>query len=293
MALALHSRMAVIGPNAVLSFSQAARGWFPDSGATYMLPRLDTPGLGMFLALTGHKLMGYDIVAARFVDHFLPPTMVDALFEAGKNALNYASFQTVFNDAVTIFGQQMAEDHTFCLTADLEKIDACFDKDSVEEILEALDAHGDWGKTHAAKIRAACPTSVKLTHRLLRDARTADFKSCLRTEYRCALNMMARADFRAGLERTPAGSGQTPNFYPLELSEVDDATISDLLSLPKGAVDLNFDQFEPIVAPHDVVDVQPSGLTFSNRTSRRTGHVLPTERNVRKKIVEVTRQNFN
>jgi enoyl-CoA hydratase/carnithine racemase len=291
VALALHSRMCVVGPSASLSFNQAARGWFPDSGSSYILARLDSPALGMYLALTGRKLVGYDIVKARVVDHFLSPPMVDALWEAGRDALNHRSFNTVFDDVTTMFGQQMEADWTFTLQDELERIEACFDKDSVELILEALQGQGEWGASVIETINRACPTSVKLTHRLLRDAAQADLKACLSQEYRCALSMMNRADFREGLNTTSVGKGQAPAFYPADLASVDDATISDLLSLPSGYTDLDLDAFEPVVAPHEVIDVQPFDRSFySNRHSREMGLTQPTERAVRKKIKEV--QNY-
>jgi 3-hydroxyisobutyryl-CoA hydrolase len=45
----------------VFAMPETAIGFFPDVGATHFLPRLNGH-LGMYLALTGHRLKGVDVV---------------------------------------------------------------------------------------------------------------------------------------------------------------------------------------------------------------------------------------
>jgi enoyl-CoA hydratase/carnithine racemase len=290
VALALHARQCVVGPNAVLSHNQVSRGWFPDGGSTYILARLDSPGLGMFLALTGTKLRGFDLVASGYVDHYLDVNSMDALVGIGSDSLSYAGFEMSFNDATGIAYQMQDNDHTFFLANYYERIAQCFDKDSVEGIVSALGSQGEWGQECLAKINAACPTSIKLTHRLIRNARHLDFKSCLKQEYYAALNMMNRADFHEGLAtRTNLApkNGPTPKFYPSQLNMVDLSSVEELLRLPKGAEDLNLDAFEPFVAPIEIVDTQPFEGYFSNRMSRAKGLKLARIRNVNRDLSKV------
>jgi len=45
-------------------------GFFPDVGGSWFLPRLRGE-LGTFLALTGHRLLGWDTVEAGIATHFV------------------------------------------------------------------------------------------------------------------------------------------------------------------------------------------------------------------------------
>src|SRR5207342_1181261 len=53
-------------------------GLFPDVGGGWFLPRLGPP-LGMWLALTGERLKGGDVVAAGVGTNFVESSVVDAV----------------------------------------------------------------------------------------------------------------------------------------------------------------------------------------------------------------------
>lgn len=57
--------------NAVFAMPETQIGFFADVGGSYFLPRL--PGkLGTYLALTGRRLKGLDILKAGIASHFVP-----------------------------------------------------------------------------------------------------------------------------------------------------------------------------------------------------------------------------
>ena len=53
-------------------------GLFPDVGGSLFLPRLDGE-LGMFLALTGHRLKGKDLVYCGIATHYVPSSRLPEL----------------------------------------------------------------------------------------------------------------------------------------------------------------------------------------------------------------------
>jgi len=60
----------VVTENAVFAMPETQIGFFSDVGGSYFLPRL--PGkLGAYLALTGRRLTGLDIVKAGIATHFV------------------------------------------------------------------------------------------------------------------------------------------------------------------------------------------------------------------------------
>ena len=67
--LSVHGNFRVVTENAVFAMPETSIGFFPDVGGSYFLPRL--PGkLGTYLALTGRRLKGLDIVKAGIATHF-------------------------------------------------------------------------------------------------------------------------------------------------------------------------------------------------------------------------------
>lgn len=59
-ALGLNARFPIFTERTSLSFPQCKYGYFPDAGISKFLSSLG--GYGMYLALTGSKLQGYDLL---------------------------------------------------------------------------------------------------------------------------------------------------------------------------------------------------------------------------------------
>ncbi len=69
--LSVHAPYRVATEHAGFAMPETAIGFFPDIGATFLLPRL--PGeLGIYLGLTGLRVTGADAVHAGLATHFTP-----------------------------------------------------------------------------------------------------------------------------------------------------------------------------------------------------------------------------
>lgn len=78
--LSVHGAFRVATEKAVFAMPETAIGFFPDVGGSHFLPRL--PGkLGLFLALTGHRLMGRDLFKAGVATHFVSSDRLPAMEE--------------------------------------------------------------------------------------------------------------------------------------------------------------------------------------------------------------------
>lgn len=69
--LAMHAPLRAIDENAEWSLPQTLYGAYPDMGASFFLSRLDGE-LGLFLALTGYRLMGGDLMRQGVGTHYVP-----------------------------------------------------------------------------------------------------------------------------------------------------------------------------------------------------------------------------
>jgi len=213
--VSVHGSHRIADETTTFAMPETGIGLFPDVGGSYFLPRC--PGqVGMYLALTGARLKTADCLYAGVATHFVAKDKRAELIErmaAGAppdEALNGLS-ETV--------------PATF-LDSHRNAIDTIFAKDSVEDLLVALDAdHTDWSRDTAKTIRAKSPTSTKLTFRQLREGAKLAFDDCMRMEYRMVHRIVAGHDFYEGVRATIIDKGGTPRWDPAELAAVSDAAI--------------------------------------------------------------------
>ncbi|KFP78260.1 hypothetical protein N311_10584, partial [Apaloderma vittatum] len=76
--LSVHGHFRVATEKTVFAMPETAIGLFPDVGGGYFLPRL--PGkIGYYLALTGFRLKGRDVLEAGIATHFVEAERLPAL----------------------------------------------------------------------------------------------------------------------------------------------------------------------------------------------------------------------
>ncbi|VDP79793.1 unnamed protein product [Echinostoma caproni] len=75
--LSVHGRFRVVTEKTLFAMPETAIGLFPDVGGGFFLPRLPCPGLGPFLALTGHRLQGLEVLWAGVATHYKPTAEVN------------------------------------------------------------------------------------------------------------------------------------------------------------------------------------------------------------------------
>jgi len=110
-------------------------------------------------------------------------------------------------------------------------IDRAFAAPSVEAILEALANEGEWGRETAALLGTRSPTSLKLTFRQMHLAKTLDFDSCLRAEYRLMTQLLENHDLYEGVRAALIDKDQHPHWQPASLTAVKDDDVSRYFEL--------------------------------------------------------------
>ena len=113
---------------------ETAIGFFPDIGATFLLPRL--PGeLGIYLGLTGLRVTGADAVHAGLATHFTPRARLQDLSAA--LARDGAAALAAYNETLP----------PFSLVSHRDAIDHCFSAATVTEIITRLEAtQAEWAE---------------------------------------------------------------------------------------------------------------------------------------------------
>jgi enoyl-CoA hydratase len=219
-----HASHRVVTERTRLAMPEAAIGFFPDVGATWLLPR--APGeAGTYIGLTGEPAGAADALYARLADAFVLSADLPALHDA----LAALPPSAVAADVSRALQAHSREPDAGPLQCNRALIDGCMAFDNVEEIWRALDSEGsDFAKRASRAMSVASPTGLKLTLRLLRLGRsTASLEECLVREYRAACHALRGHDFYEGIRAAVIDKDKSPRWSPARLEDVNDALMRE------------------------------------------------------------------
>jgi enoyl-CoA hydratase len=216
--MSVHAPYRVATEHAAFAMPETAIGFFPDIGATFLLPRL--PGeLGMYLGLTGLRVTGADAVHAGFATHYTTrehlPALSKALAKDGPAAM------AQFNQTLPPFSLQ---DHRAA-------IDHCFSAATVAEIVQRLgEIDAAWSHAALRALHHVSPTALHFTLRALRRGRDLTLKQALDAEFALTRTTMAYPDFAEGVRAMVIDKDRKPAWQPTRIDDVDPARIDALFA---------------------------------------------------------------
>jgi len=214
--LSVHGQYRVAGDTSLFAMPETGIGYFPDVGGTYFLPRLGQAGslaFGNWLGLTGARLGPADCVALGIVTHFVPTDAHDALIAALRNADDVEMVLADFN-ATPPQG------------AGVPDAVAAFEKNTVSDILEALDTEGsDWSALQAKLLRRKSPMALATTLEAMRRGADLDFRQVMTQELDLSLNFLTLQDFYEGIRAQLIDKDRNPGWSHDALSAVTDEQI--------------------------------------------------------------------
>jgi enoyl-CoA hydratase len=206
--MSVHAPYRVATEHAAFAMPETAIGFFPDIGATFLLPRL--PGeLGLYFGLTGLRVTGADAVHAGFATHYTPrarlPALSAALAQDGPAAL------AAFNETLP----------PFSLAAHRDAIDHCFSAATVADIVQRLEAvDAAWSQAALKALRQVSPTALHFTLRALRRGRDLTLKQALDAEFALTRTTMAYPDFAEGVRAMVIDKDRKPAWAPARIEDV-------------------------------------------------------------------------
>ena len=224
--MSVHGPFRVATERTLFAMPETAIGLFPDVGGGHFLPRL--PGsLGMFLALTGVRLKGWDLVHANIATHFVASGKMGEL-EAEllrREDVSAAGVSALLSE----FQAQSGERVEFSLASVSSSVDHLFSGESVSEILRALERDGsEWALTQLGTLRKMSPTSMAVTHAQLRRGARMSLAEDLEMENRMGNRVMdVGKDFFEGVRSVlmDKEKGVVPRWDPATLDEVTTADV--------------------------------------------------------------------
>lgn len=214
--ISVHGTFRVATERARFAMPETGIGFFPDIGASHVLPRL--PGaLGFYLGLTGRILEGGDGVHAGFATHFVPHDRLAPLREA------------LIADGPAVLAAFAVPPPPFSLAPVREVIDAAFPAADVKEILARLAASPHPFAAETLKLlRSRSPSALLWSHALLRRGERSTLPRALEQELALTRKVVRHPDFSEGVRAMVVDKDRSPRWQPATLEEVDPLEIEKM-----------------------------------------------------------------
>jgi enoyl-CoA hydratase len=214
--LSVHGAIRVATEAAVFAMPETAIGFFPDVGATFLLPRLR--GLfGLYLGLTGARVHGADATWLGLATHYVPqaklPGLADAIARDGIAALaDHAEPPPV---------------------GPLQNLNlAPFAAGDVPGIIAALEQSGTpWAQETLAALRAVSPTALLWSFEILRRGAAQTLEQCQASELALTRRAVRGPDFLEGVRAMLVDKDRTPIWSPRRIEDVAPAAVATMFDL--------------------------------------------------------------
>lgn len=230
--------------NTLFAMPETGIGLFPDIGGGYFLPRLEAPGLGMYLGLTGHFCNGADVFEQGIATHFVPLKAIDSVVETLKTT-NFGRDAHGAIEGLLAENSGLPEKPSSLDRATLDGAAEYFSKlTSLSDLMNHLEAD-ETSNAFAAKtlkfLRKKCPLSVAVTFRQLQAGAQMSLAECLQMELKLGafFTHVDNHNFSEGVRCALVDRGSKPDFHPATIAEVSDELVDTVFEgLPGIKVDL-------------------------------------------------------
>ena len=225
--ISVHGAARIITERTIFAMPEAGIGLFPDVGGSWFLPRL-RGGIGYWLAFTGTRLKGRDVLAAGMGTHFIESSALASLVSE-ICALGVAALDGLEVSAAPSFFVHQPQ------------IDSIFTSAVFEDVINGLDQdHSDWAQDQLELMGKNSPLSMKVAHRQLHaGAQHRTFHDTMRMEYRIACRLVRAPDFQEGVRAVLIDRDDMPRWSPASVEQVSDDML-DKIFAPLGNNELNF-----------------------------------------------------
>jgi enoyl-CoA hydratase len=228
----------VVSERCVFAMPEVGIGFFPDVGATWLLPRLPHR-IGVFLAVTGLRADGGDLAALGMATSFTPSGSFPALAQALEGESPLEAILTRFQappPPAPLMVEAAAIESAFARLDDLAAIRAS---------LAILAESGSPLATSAlAAMAVKSPTSQAIVLRQMRLGGDLDFEAAMAMEYRIVSRICRGHDFYEGVRATIVDKDNRPHWRPGP-GESPPAEDIDAYFAPLGDDELTFAKTAP------------------------------------------------
>jgi enoyl-CoA hydratase len=228
-----HGAWLIAGDHFAFAMPEVGIGFFPDVGASFLLPRLPHRA-GAYLALTGARIGASDALALGLARAAAPSARIGELAAALED-------RAPIDVIVAEFALPAPASP---LLAQGAWIEACFAHSTPAQIIAAL-AEGAAADLPVAKatreaMRAKSPTSQAIALRQMELGRSLSFEEAMMMEFRIVSRICRGHDFYEGVRALIVDKDNRPDWRPSAADAVSKAAI-DAYFAPLGQSELTFE----------------------------------------------------
>lgn len=241
-------KFSVVTEKTVFATPEATIGFHTDCGFSYMLSHL--PGhLGEFIALTGARLNGKELVTVGLATHYVPSEKMPEL-EKRLMCLNSGD-RNAIKSAIEEFSLDVKVDEESVLNKQ-STINECFSKDSVEEIIKSFETEARkegnaWIGPMLKSLKRSSPTGLKITLRSIREGRKQTLAESLKKEFRLTMNILRTTisnDVYEGIRALTIDKDNAPKWDPPTLDKVNGEKVDIVFQPFKEELELQIPEKE-------------------------------------------------
>ena len=227
--ISLHASHRIAGDRFSFAMPEVGIGFFPDVGATYLLPRL--PGkAGTYFALTGARARAGDAVALGLADAYVPSASLPELLRALETG----------EDVDALVARARREPPASALAAERPLIDRCFAAPTVADINTCLGHAAAEGSAFAAEavhaIAQKSPTSLSIALRQMQRGGGLTLEQAFEQEFAIVSRICRGPDFYEGVRALIVDKDNRPVWSPAHLDAIDEQAIeAHFAPLPAGS----------------------------------------------------------
>lgn len=221
--ISAHGSHRIVTERTRLAMPETAIGYFPDVGATWLLPK--APGeTGTWLGLTGNEIGAADAIYAGLADYHVDSHRLRELAKELTTICDESDLEAT----ILRFASEPVKG---VLREKRPLIDAAFSHDTIEEIMANLAARGVVGDETLPVMKTRSPTSLKLTLKLLRLGReSSGLIECLEREFIAGCHVLRGHDFYEGVRAVLVDKDRSPKWRPASLQAVSDDDVDRYLA---------------------------------------------------------------
>jgi enoyl-CoA hydratase len=217
-----HGNRRVATERTRLAMPETGIGFIPDVGGSWLLTR--DGGAGVYMALSGAVVAAADAIRVGLADLLIDSSDIPRLRRSLAEIGGAGDVDLVLSGLARPLNEGMLE-------RNMPLLDAAMAHNRVENILVALDGcDRAFARRAVREIEDKSPTSLRLTHELLKRASRADsLQSCLINEFRVACRLLHSHDLFEGIRAAIIDKDRKPHWSPATLAQVEDQTIAAML----------------------------------------------------------------
>ncbi len=233
MGLSLHGSHCVASERTLFAMPEVSIGFFPDVGATWLLPRLPHR-IGVYLAVTGARIGAGDICALGLARSYAAsidfPSIAAALESSGD-----------IDAILRLFAQTPPEPSL----EEAKTLEFAFALGERADILAALSKTDSLFASQAAKaMMTTSPTSQAIALRQMQIGGALSFEEALKVEFRIVSRIARGRDFYEGVRALIIDKNSRPAWSPLPDGASARLAI-DAYFTPLGEGELSFPERKP------------------------------------------------